>query len=535
MGKRHALTAAIAVIILSVYAPVLSWENAYGGTDYDFGNYLIMTQDGGYALTGRTDTYGPLNVNVYLLKIDSYGNGSWHKTYGCGSFVNEGRALLQTADGGYIITGASTLCGGSMTNQYLARTDADGNCVWTRTWGAAGEDAGLSIHKTSDGGYIIAGTTTSFGAGQADYYLYKSDVDGNSSWVKTYGGIKQDHLYSMIITADGGYLLCGSTASYGAGDYDACMVKTDSSGNQQWLKTYGGTAADSCKYVQATNDGGYAFAGFTASVGAGGNDLYIIKTDAAGNCVWSRTIGGPLDETAYCIRQTADDGFIMCGTTNSFGAGGDDAYLVKVDAAGNTHWARTFGGAGNDSALSVRILNDGGFITCGTTFSFGHGASDVYVIRTDAYGMDFIENTPTVTPIPTGTPTFTVTYTYTATCTPTFTPTITRTMTNTPTITPTPPGFCFELKGAYPNPASYRVNIVYELCRDSDISVHIYSETGEAIRQYSARAAKGRNAFVWDCNNNRNSAVSSGVYLFCIEAASGEEKKMVWGKAAVVK
>jgi hypothetical protein len=189
-------------------------------------------------------------------------------------------------------------------------------------------------------------------------------------WNKTYGGTDTDYGYSVVQTSDGGYAITGYTYSFGAGGTDVYLVKTDANGNIQWSKTYGGTDTDVGYSVVQTSDGGYAIAGYTLSFGAGGSDVYLVKTDSLGNMVWSKTFGGTGADHAYSVVQTADGGYAITGYTYSFGAGGYDVYLVKTDVYGDFGLART------DSTAN--------------TLTLYRGANDVYwnYVRVQIWKID---------------------------------------------------------------------------------------------------------------------------------------------------
>ena len=189
---------------------------------------------------------------------------------------------------------------------------------------------GQSVQQTSDGEYIIAGNTYSYGAGDYDVYLIKTDPNGDSQWQKTFGGSDSDHGYSVQQTTDGGYIIAGFTYSYGAGDYDVYLIKTDPNGNSQWQRTFGGPNYEDGYSVQQTSDGGYIIAGSTDSYGAEYTNIYLIKTDPNGDSEWQKTFGGNLGESGYSVQQTSDGGYIIAGLTDSYGAGNWDVYLIKL-------------------------------------------------------------------------------------------------------------------------------------------------------------------------------------------------------------
>jgi len=244
-------------------------------------------------------------------------------------------SLIQTSDGGYAIAGATNSFGAGNGDVYVVKLDANGKLQWTKTIGGPGDEIGFSLIQTSDGGYAIAGSTFSFGAGDEDVYVVKLDANGNLQWTKTIGGPKREWGSSLIQTADGGYAIAGTTTSFGAGGEDVYVIKLDASGNLQWTKTIGGKKEDAGISLIQTSDGGYAIAGYTKSFGAGGEDVYVVKLDADGKLQWTKTIGGENDDRGFSIIQTSDDGYAIAGSTTSFGARGRDVYVIKLDRNGD--------------------------------------------------------------------------------------------------------------------------------------------------------------------------------------------------------
>ena len=358
--------------------PEVQWQKTFGGTGGDYGYSVQPTTDGGYIITGGTESFGAGNGDVYLVKTDASGNNTWSKTFGGGSH-DESYSVQQTADGGFIIGGTTGSFGAGNEDVYLIKTDASGNMTWSKTFGGTSYDYGRSVQQIADGGYIIAGYTESF-AGNTDVYLIRTDASGNMTWQKTFGGTNSDYGFSVQPTADGGYIIAGYTGSFGSGGPDVYLIKTDDSGNMTWQKTFGGAYYDFGFSVQPTADGGYIIAGYTESFGAGNTDVYLIKTDASGNMNWQKTFGGTGNDDGNSVQPTADGGYIIAGHTVSFG-GNTDVYLIRTDASGNMTWQKTFGGANTDYGYSVQPTADGGCIVAGTTDSFGAGQNDVYLIK----------------------------------------------------------------------------------------------------------------------------------------------------------
>jgi hypothetical protein len=208
--------------------------------------------------------------------------------------------------------------------------------VWNQTYGGTDSDGADSVVQTADGGFVLAGDTRLSWDSSADYWLIKTDASGNHEWNHTYGGAQSDHAHSVVQTTDGGYALAGETASFGAGRSDVWLVKTDASGTPLWDKTYGGRFYDAAFSLVQTVDGGYALAGYSYSFGTDFNvpDFWLVKVDGNGNHVWNQTYGGPPLDRARCVVQTMDGGFALVGETWSYGAGEDDVYLVKTDEFG---------------------------------------------------------------------------------------------------------------------------------------------------------------------------------------------------------
>jgi hypothetical protein len=392
---------------------VAGWNKTYGGTGIDGASSFVHTVDGGYALAGDA-SFGAGAYDFWLVKTDAGGNMQWNQTYG-GTDDDNGLSVVQTSDGGYALAGYTFSFGAGYIDVWLVKTDTYGNMQWNRTYGGTGGDTANSAIQTSDGGYAIAGYTDSYGAGNCDFYLVKTDPSGNMQWNKTYGGTGNDVLYSMIQTNDGGYFLIGVTNSFGAGGNDLWVVKTDSAGNAEWNKTYGGTGDDQGFRAVQTSDGGYAIGGWTDSFGAGGGDFYLVKTDAGGNMQWNKTYGGTNYDGCGGLIQTSDGGYALVGATWSFGAGGRDGWLVKTDSAGTMLWNKTYGGTGGiygEELHGVIQTSDGGYATAGWTDSFGAGSIDAWLIKTDAagnvldgfkYGLAWISSTVNATKLYRGT------------------------------------------------------------------------------------------------------------------------------------
>ena len=349
------------------------WEQTFGGSERDIGYSVQQTLDGGYIITGSTQSFGN-GRDVYLIKTDGNGNEVWSQTFG-GTGNDLGMSVQQTLDGGYIITG-DTQSFGNGRDVYLIKTDGNGNEVWSQTFGGAGNDFAQSVQQTLDGGYILTGRTGSYGV-NGDVYLIKVDENGNQEWYQTFGGTEMDSGYSVQQTLDGGYIITGDTQSFGNGR-DVYLIKTDGNGNEVWSQTFGGTGTDLGMSVQQTLDGGYIITGNYS----GGENVLLIKTDGNGNEVWSQTFGG---STGQSVQQTTDGGYIIF----AYGTGGEPYHsiLIKTDENGYEEWSQTFFASGYQCRIySGQQTNDGGYIIAGYTFVFGQSEEDVWLIKTNEFG-----------------------------------------------------------------------------------------------------------------------------------------------------
>ena len=309
---------------------VSNGQKMFGGIWYDLAKSIQQTTDGGYIVAGYSDS------DVCVFKLDSNENLVWQKTFG-GVLDDFAYSIQQTTDGGYIVAGYTRVFETVSSDVYILKLNSDGSLAWQKTFGGVLDDFAYSIQQTTDSGYIVAGYTNSFGAGYDDVYVLKLNSDGSLAWQKTFGGTYYDGAYSIQQTTDGGYIVAGYTKSFRAGDSDVYVLKLNSDGSLAWQKTFGGNDYDEAYSIQQTTDGGYIVAGYTRSFGAGGCDVYVLKLNSDGSLAWQKTFGGSDWDYAYSIQQTTDGGYIIAGQTNSFGAGGSDVYILKLDSNGELH------------------------------------------------------------------------------------------------------------------------------------------------------------------------------------------------------
>ncbi|MGC8765177.1 MAG: hypothetical protein ACP5QT_04755 [Brevinematia bacterium] len=310
------------------------FAKTYGGSDWDWASFTRQTSDGGYIVGGHTKSFGAGNYDCWILKLDSSGVIQWQKAYG-GTDNDYLYSIQQTSDGGYIVGGYTKSFGAGNYDCWILKLDSSGVIQWQKTYGGSDVDYAFSIQQTSDGGYIVAGETKSFGIVTNDCWIIKIDSNGVVQWQKTYGGSDEDYVVSIQQVSDGGYIVGGYTKSFGAGNYDCWILKLDSSGVIQWQKTYGGSYEDLAYSIQQISDGGYIVGGYTRSFGAGNYDSWILKLDSSGVIQWQKTYGGSDEDVAYSILQTSDGGYTVGGLTKSFGAGNYDWWILKLPSDGN--------------------------------------------------------------------------------------------------------------------------------------------------------------------------------------------------------
>jgi DNA replication initiation complex subunit (GINS family) len=359
-----------------------TFAKSIGGSNLDVAYSIIQSSDGGYIVAGETWSFGAGGSDFYVVKLDSAGNVVWTKTIG-GSDDDYATSIIQSSDGGYVVAGETWSFGAGSSDFWVVKLDSSGNVQWTKTIGGSSGDYANSIIQSSDGGYVVVGQTNSFGE---NIFVVKLDSSGNVLWSKTISGSYYDFVRSIIQSSDGGYVVVGRTLR--AGRYDMYIVKLDSYGDVVWTKTIGGDDDhDEAYSIIQSSDGGYVVAGYTESFGAGGSDFYVVKLDSSGNVQWTKTIGGSEKEVATSIIQSSDGGYVVAGFTESFGAGYFDIYVVKLDSSGNVQWTKTIiGRSSDDFPWSIIQSSDGGYVVAGHTYSLGAGGWDFYVVKMDANG-----------------------------------------------------------------------------------------------------------------------------------------------------
>jgi hypothetical protein len=359
------------------------WNYTYGGQSTDCCHSLQVTSDGGYILAGYSYSEKQTNSDGWLIKLDSEGKSTWEQTYG-GSTDGFLYSVKHTIDNGYIVAGKIYYYSSDTSDGWLIKIDSEGEGQWQQILHGDKDDCILSVEETSDNDYALAGFTTSAGSGEEDIWLLKVNQDRDIVWENVWGGARLDQANAIIQTRDGGFATLFYYESFRHGSDDDWLYKIDSNGIKHWQRTYGGEKQDIPLTISQTDDGGFIIAGSTESFGVGGADVWLIRTDELGNHRWNTTFGGSLDDIGYAVQQTDDGGFIIAGSTESFGSGGADMWLIKTDQHGNHRWNTTFGGSLDDIGYAVQQSDDGNYVIAGCTESFGAGETDAWVIKLSA-------------------------------------------------------------------------------------------------------------------------------------------------------
>jgi hypothetical protein len=481
---KNLVTTMTVIFILLEYtfaqAPDTLWTKTFGGVWDEFGQSIQQTLDGGYIVTGSSESP---QQNALLIRTDENGNVMWTKHFG-GIFNDSGLSVKQTLDGGYIITGYTYSYGAGEGDVWLIKTDENGDTLWTKTIGGIYNDKGHSIQQTLEGGYIITGFTYSYGAGGSDVWLIKTDEYGNLMWDKTFGLSSLDRGHSVQQTQEGGYIITGYTYLYGAGSQEYWLIKTDENGDSLWSKTFGGNTVDISYSVKQTFDGGYIITGYTYSYGAGRTDVWLIKTDEDGNLMWDKTFGGINFDRGHSVQQTLDGGYIITGTTASFGSGGYDVWVIRTDENGTETWNKTIGGNNDEWGNSIQQTLDGGYIIVGWTGFYTLGPYDIYLIKLESDVVEVDDNSK---------------------------------------ISPNE----FNLSQNYPNPFNPSTSINFSIAEASTVKLAVYNLLGQEVKLLLNEFKEaGPHTITFDA-----SSLPSGAYFYSLETPQFKHtKKMLLAK-----
>lgn len=362
------------------------WNRTYGGGEADAGISVIEVSTGGFACIGYTKSSGAGAADVWLVRTAVDGTPQWTQTYG-GTEDDHGHSIQEIAAGGFIILGSTESYGSGSKDWFLIRVSADGTFLLGHAYGGSDSDEATSVIEVSGGDLVLVGDIQNSDTKDHDVWLMRTDYLGYEIWNHTYGGVFNDFGRDVIEVNAGGFALVGFTQSYGAGDYDVYLIRTEANGNLLWSRTYGGSSFENSGALIEVSTGGFAIIGTTRSSGHGSNDMFLVRTDASGNMLWNKTYGGLDDEGGYSLIEVSTGGFALVGYSESFGAGDADFWVVRTDVDGNVLWNQTFGGVNYDLARSIVEVSTGGFVVTGTTSSFGGGYFDLWLLHVTTFNL----------------------------------------------------------------------------------------------------------------------------------------------------
>ncbi len=409
----------------------IEWQKTFGGSGDDIARAVIETADGGYAVIGYTNsidgdvTDKQLQENdFWVLKLNSDGDVEWQKTYG-GSGDDQGRAIIQTLDGGYAITGPSKSSDGDGSNNegqhdhWIVKLDAQGTIEWEKSHGFSGHDHSRSILQTKDGGYFIGGyldvdssgglgnETINTKHGVGEFWAQKLDATGNLEWRRYFGGTMNDRIFKVLQAHDGNFLLVGASESEdfdvnsSNGSYDFWVLKIDTEGTMLWEKSFGGSGIDTGHAAVKTNDGNYLITG--AAISSDGNisnskgnsDAWVIKINDNGEMLWEKSFGGSGFDAAWAIDSGSGifSSYVIAGNSKStdgdttMNHGENDFWVFKIDTNGKLLFEKSLGGSGLDFAYGVIETRDQKIVVVGETESSdinvtsNHGKKDIWIAK----------------------------------------------------------------------------------------------------------------------------------------------------------
>ncbi|MFL2983558.1 MAG: Ig-like domain-containing protein [Candidatus Neomarinimicrobiota bacterium] len=360
------------------------FSKTYGAENInEIGRSILQNSDSSFIILGG------VGDDILLYKSDRQGNIEWEQSFG-GSQMDEANHITKTTDGGYIISGTTKSYGLGGSDIWLIKTDISGSIEWNTYLGTTHDDHAGKVIETSDGGFLIIGDKHNIENGHNDIWLIKTNSQGDSLWTKTYGDEESDYGADLLAHEDGGFIILGSTESTGNGGKDIWIIKIDTDGNEEWNKTYGDGSNDMGQSIIKTYDNGFIIRYVIQSYGQGNTSVGLLRLSANGDQLWTKTIGGSNGISGSSIQRIGDDEYIMACSLFDNGENTYDAYMIKINDSGDILWDATFGAQENDHGMGIIKTLDNGFIIIGSTNNFGNGnknSSDVWIIKTNSNGF----------------------------------------------------------------------------------------------------------------------------------------------------
>ncbi len=457
--------------------PALLWSQTYGGALLEKGYAVKELPDGGFIFSGETQSFGAGSYDFYLVRTNAQGDTLWTGAYG-GTGFEFGYGVTTAPDGGFLVVGVTTSFGAGGRDGFAVRVDADGNLVWQSPYGGASQDAIMDVCRTFADTYVLIGTSYSLGPGTSGLWFLEIDDDGNVVRESSHGGAGADTGWRVLQTSEGGFIVGGFTTSFGAGDKDLWLVKLDAVGGLEWANTYGGVGDDRGYGLAIVPEVGYLLSGYTSSFGAGGTDMYLVLTDDAGAPTWTRTYGGPGNEIGYAVVPPCGGGILLAGSTTSIAPGDLNTYVVHTDMNGDTLWTTTYAVSGDDWAEALQQTQDGGFVLGGSADPGATGNRQLYLVRLEGSGP-----TPVLPPIEDPLPAEAWTGT--------------------------------RLLGVQPSLVQDQADIRFSLARASAIRLTILDAGGRVVRRLGGDVlGAGAHSILWDRRSDSGLPVPSGPYLY---------------------
>lgn len=378
---RYIIIAALFLLVIGCSKdPALTGESGYetffGGQEDEYAHAMVALDDGSVVIAGETNSYGSGNFDVLLVKFNKNGEQLWYKTFG-GSDEERGYALLRSNEGNFIIAGITRSIGAGQADAYMLSADSEGNLLWERTYGGAGNDEAWSMTAVP-GGYMLAGFTDSYGNGGQDIFLVSTDASGNQLSYKTYGGA-QDDIGMSIASAGNTLLVLGNTNSFGQGNNDMYLLRTGLDGDTLNTFTLGTSEYEEAHHISQTTDGNIFVAGHTAGLGDIDHDMYAAKIGVAGSLIWQYSYGkSGMHDGANAGMCTSDGGYILAGRGAGQG-GSDDLSIIKLNASGIREWEKRYGGIYADEAMCITESRTS-YYAAGYT-SHMSGTRDLFLVK----------------------------------------------------------------------------------------------------------------------------------------------------------
>ena len=350
------------------------WNRTYGGFDADRLYDLVLCDDGGYALTGVTQSFNSTDRDTWVVRTDNEGEVLWTRNIGYAGITDEGHSVHQCVNGDFVISGVYSTVGG--TNGFVIRMNDDGDVLWTYEIGLSSTfESFVDAIESSSGSIIAVGTTDAWGAGLDDVMVVSLSLIGEPVWIRTYGGVVDDLGKAVIESQDGGYAVLADTYSYSIGASDFWLLRLDRDGNLLWSQVYGGGSEERGYDLIEYTAGGFVMAGLTRSFGDPAGDYYVVRVDADGGLDWDEYYVGSGEDFATGIIQSSQGGFAIIGIVDYIGLN-PQARITRIQPDSTEIWNSFYGGADVDYGYEIIEVRPEEYVVGGTSRSYGSGDFD---------------------------------------------------------------------------------------------------------------------------------------------------------------